>query len=108
MAGARAWGAEVSLAVRIGAAGERRPPGASAACHLTPSCFETQVRATDEQHLLWPAFETIAKRPENFLLGRTFKQNPVPSVTRYRPRLCFKARCRYPSLSSSLFPPSPL
>ena len=67
-------GAEVSLSVRIGAAGER-PPGASAACHLTPSCFETQVRATDEQHLLWPAFETIAKRPENFLLGRTSKQS---------------------------------
>src|SRR5260370_30176392 len=63
-----------------GCAGER-PPGASAACHLTPSCFETEVRATDEQHLLWPAFETITKRPENFLLG-TSKQNPAPSVAR--------------------------
>jgi hypothetical protein len=82
MPAAPACGAEVSLSVRIGAAGERRPPGAAAACHLTPSCFETEVRATDEQHLLWPAFETIAKRPENFLLGRTSKPNPVPSVTR--------------------------
>jgi len=45
---------------------------------FTASCFETQVRATDEQHLLWPASETIAKRPENLLLGRTSKQNPVP------------------------------
>jgi hypothetical protein len=65
MAAAPAWGAEVSLSVHIGAAGERLAPGASAACHLTPSCFETQVRATDEQHLLRPAFETIAKRPGN-------------------------------------------
>jgi len=82
MAAAPAWGAEVSLSVPIGAAGERRPPEASAACHPTPSCFETQVRATDEQYLLWPAFETIAKRPETFLLGRTSKPNPVPSVTK--------------------------
>jgi hypothetical protein len=75
MAAAPAWGAEVGLSVRIGAAGERRPPGASAAGHLTPSCFATQVRATDEQHLLWPAFETIAKRAETFRLGRTSKQS---------------------------------
>jgi hypothetical protein len=108
MAAAPAWGTEVSLSVRIGAAGERRPPGASGACHLTPSCFETRVRATDEQHLLRPAFETIAKRPENFLLWTTSKQNSVPSVTRLRPRLCFKARCRYPSVSSALFPCTPV
>src|SRR5260370_21150197 len=54
------------------------PPGASAACHLTPTCFETQVRATAQQHLLSPALEPLSTPPQNFLLARTSHQKPAP------------------------------
>jgi hypothetical protein len=111
MAAAPAWRAEVSLSVRIGAAGERRPPGASAACHLTPSCFETQVRATDEQHLLWPAFETMAKRARELSARENLQTESCSVGHEVAPSLVLQSSmpvsvsviCPLPMYSSSIF-----